>query len=73
MVYVGASRALKIIDALPAALGFAVQEQAHHAPAPQPFAQQIKQPYPPQPYTPPQTPQHLVYHEPNNKQQPPGQ
>lgn len=74
LVYVGATRALKIVDALPAVLNFAAYEQARYAPAPPP-AQQFQQPAPQQPqhqpYTPPQTPQHLVYNEPRAEQQPP--
>lgn len=77
LVYVGATRALRIIDALPSALGFAGQGQAPYAPTPQSPANQYVQPRPfqprQQPYTPPQTPQHLVYHEPRQEQQPPVQ
>lgn len=73
MVYVGATRALRILDALPAALGFAVQGQGRYAPAHQQSVPQFQQPYPSQPYSPPQTPQHLVYKEPTNNQQPPVQ
>lgn len=77
LVYIGATRALRIIDALPAALGFAGQGQAPFAAVAQPPVTQYEQPRPPQPqqqpYTPPQTPQHLVYQEPRAEQQPPVQ
>jgi len=79
LIYIGATRALRIIDALPHVLNFQGQGQAPHVPAPQPPAQQPQQSYTPQPqqppqpptYTPPQTPQHLVYNETRNEQQPP--
>lgn len=79
LVYVGATRALRIIDALPHVLNFQGQGQAPQLPAPQPPAQQLQQSAPPQQqpqppaYTPPQTPQHLVYNERHQDQQPPVQ
>ncbi len=79
LVYVGATRALRIIDALPHVLHFQGQGQASPVPAPQPPVQQPQQGYAQQPqqqpqppaYNPPQTPQHLVYNEQRNDQQPP--
>ncbi|MDQ0924599.1 hypothetical protein QF038_003107 [Pseudarthrobacter sp. W1I19] len=84
LIYVGASRALKIIDALPFVLNFNGQGQSSHIPAHQPAthqpsAQQIQQsppapkPQQQQPNARPQTPQHLVYNEPQGEQQPPVQ
>lgn len=75
MVYVGASRALKVIDALPAALKLVpleLQQQpaSHQQPSRQQFQQGHPQPQQ-QPYVQPQTPQHLIYHEPRPEQQPP--
>lgn len=78
LVYVGATRALRIIDALPYVLNFQGQVQAPHVPAPQPPVQAPEQSYAPQQpqppaYKPPQTPQHLVYNEPHQDPQPPVQ
>jgi hypothetical protein len=77
LVYVGATRALRIIDALPHVLNFGGQGQPSHVPASQPpAAMRFEQAQPPQPqqwYTRPQTPQHLIYKEPHTEQQPPVQ
>jgi hypothetical protein len=87
MVYVGASRALKVIDALPSALKLvplelqqqlAQQQQAsrhqHQPNSPLPPQQQVQPPALQQrPYVAPKTPQHLVYNEPRGEQQPPVQ
>ena len=77
LIYIGATRALRIIDALPHVLNFQGQGQAPHVPAPQAPVQQFQQPVPllrqQQPYTRPQTPPHLVYNEPRTEQQPPVQ
>lgn len=67
MMYVGAIRALRIIDALPGALSLSPQGHApiNQAPIRQPAAHQY------QAYTRPQTPQHLVYEEERPGQRPP--
>jgi outer membrane biosynthesis protein TonB len=86
MIYVGASRALHVIDALPAALNLLLSEvQQQQAVQPQPKQNiqqeqpvQYEQPVqaqtpPPSPYVPPQTPQHLICNESRSEEQRPVQ
>lgn len=53
LVCIGASRALAIIDAIPAAFRYVAEGQAHTVHAPQQPNQQFSQHYPEQPYTQP--------------------